>query len=149
VPFYRKSVTRGRALLVQKSLSRQEETMNDEGKHWSDPTCVLCSWLPDLEVPEGDLTDRLCRRCRRYDGASTATRIREPQSFYLAQADACEKRARFGTEKDIAPFSRLMWERTALRWKLAAVMGFRWIPNTRAEAIFLSRRPVSGEAPDG
>ena len=114
--------------------------MNDEGSHWSDPDCVLCSWLPDLDVGETDITDRLCERCREYDMASTAARVREPRSYYMTQAEACEKRARLGTAKDIAPFSRLMWERTALRWRLAAVRGYRWIPNTRTEVVFFPRR---------
>jgi hypothetical protein len=116
--------------------------MNDEGRHWSDPTCVLCSWLPDLDVPDGDVTDRLCLRCRQYDGASTAERIREPRSFYLSQAEACETRARLGKDEDIAPFSRLTWERMALRWRLAAIRGYRWIPKVQTEVVFVRRRPA-------
>jgi hypothetical protein len=77
--------------------------MNDEGRHWSDPTCVLCSWLPDLDVPDGDVTDRLCLRCRQYDGASTAERIREPRSFYLSHAEACQTRASLGKERTLLP----------------------------------------------
>ncbi len=113
--------------------------MNDEGSHWSDPDCVLCSWVPHLDTGEDDTTDLICSRCREYDMASTAHRVREPRAFYLKQAKTCEAWARLGTEKDIAPFSRLMWERTALRWRLAALRGFRWIPNTRTLAVLFPR----------
>ena len=113
--------------------------MNSEGRHWSDPDCVLCSWVPHLDTGEDDTTDRICSRCCEYDMASTAHRVREPRAFCLKQAKACEARARSGTEKDIAPFSRLMWERTALHWRLAAFRGFRWIPNTRTVAVLFPR----------
>ena len=113
--------------------------MNDEGRHWSDPDCVLCSWVPHLYTGEDDTTDRICSRCREYDMASTADRLREPRAFYLKQAKACEARARSGTEKDIAPFSRLMGERTALRWRLAAPRGSPRIPSTRTLAVLFPR----------
>ncbi len=114
--------------------------MNDEGSQWSEPDCVLCSRVPHLDTGADDTTDHICSRCRPYDMASTAHRVREPRAFYLKQAKACEARARSGTEKDIAPFSRLMWEREALGWRLAAVRGFRWIPSTRTLAVLFPRR---------
>ena len=114
--------------------------MNNEGSHWSDPGCALCSWVPDLDTGEGDTTDRICSRCREYDMATSAHRIREPRDFYLKQAESCEARARSGTEDDIAPFSRLMWWRMALHWRLAALRGFRWIPDTGAVVVLRPRR---------
>jgi hypothetical protein len=114
--------------------------MNDDGQNWSDPKCVLCSWDPDLEVGDVDITDQICERCQEYDMASTAERVREPRDFYIKQAETCERRARFGSEEDIAPFSREMWERTSRHWRLAAQRGFRWIPHTGTVAVFIPRR---------
>ena len=114
--------------------------MNSEGSHWSDPGCALCSWVPDLDTGEGDTTDRICSRCQEYDMATTAQRVREPHEFYLKQAESCETSARSGSEDEIAPFSRLMWWRTALRWRLAAIRGFRWIPGTHVVAVIRPRR---------
>lgn len=114
--------------------------MNDEGNYWSDPNCALCSWDPDLGTGEGDLTDKICSRCRDYDMATSAHRVRESRDFYLKQAEACEALARSGSDEEIRPFSRGMWERTARRWRLAAQRGFRWIPDTGSVAVFRPQR---------
>lgn len=115
--------------------------MSKEGSHWSDPDCVLCSWLPDLDPGTGNKTDQICARCAEYDMASTAHRVREPRKYYLKQAESCEERARSTDKNELHCFSSLMWWRTALRWRLAAVRVFRWIPDTgtRTRVIFLSR----------
>jgi hypothetical protein len=114
--------------------------MNDEGNDWSEPNCVLCSWDPDLDTGESNLTDKICSRCRDYDMATSAHRVRESRDFYLKQAEACEARASSGSDEDVWPFSRAMWERTARRWRLAAQRGFRWIPNTGSVAVFIPQR---------
>ena len=119
---------------------------NNEGSHWSDPNCVLCSWVPDLDTGKGNTTDRICRRCRKSDMATSARRIREPRAFYLKRAESCEALARSGTEDDIAPFSRLMWWRMALRWRLTALRGFRWIPDTRTVVVLRPRRKAKTPA---
>jgi len=118
--------------------------MPDEGAHWSDPECVLCSWLVEVGSGDADMSKRICDRCRAYHDVSSAIRVTDPPGFYLRQAKGCEQRARGEISNDSGTFTRLMWGRSALRWRQAAERGYRWIPNTGTRTVVLFRTPHRG-----
>ena len=119
-------------LIGLRILSRDtwdEDDSPGEGAHRSNAECVLCSWRVEVDSGDGDVSERICDRCRAVREVPSAVRSTDPPGFYMHPARTCEKRSWDEMPNDSGTFAHLEWERIALRWRLACERGFRWIPN--------------------